>query len=47
MTSLDKEIKEENNSYDLTQDRIRALTRRYVARVGGECKEYADEPLNK
>ena len=41
----DKE-REENNVYDMTEDRIRALTRRYIARGGGEYKEYLDEPLN-
>ena len=45
MLEEDKE-NEENNVYDMTKDRIRALTKRYCARGGGECKEYLDEPLN-
>ena len=37
--------RDEERSYDFIEDRFDDMKKRYIARGGGECKEYLDEPL--
>ena len=38
--------REEERSYDFTEDRFNDMKKKYLARGGAECKEYLNEPLN-